>query len=74
MGWKISVGAAGSRAGGRVAEQSVWIFPSVAGRAGARVRYMPNADRTASGKAGSSPAHQAEQVWRKVLGALVGTD
>jgi hypothetical protein len=34
----------------------------------------PNADRTTSGLAGSTPACQAEQVWRNVLSSLVGFD
>jgi hypothetical protein len=73
MDWKISVGTAGGRSGGRAAEHSICVFAAETGRAAARVKFIPNAGRTTSGTAGSIPAHQAEQVWRNVLSILVGT-
>lgn len=65
MGWIISAGKMGK------ASVAVSSTPCACG---ARWRFIPNADRTTSGAAGSNPAWQAKHVWQSVLSTLVGND
>lgn len=65
MGWIISAG--------KIGNASVTVS-STPGACGAQWRFIPNADRTTSGKAGSNPAWQAKHVWQSVLATLVGND
>jgi hypothetical protein len=76
MGWVISVGKAGFERGTNadVITSFQCSVTSNSCRATAHVMVSPNANRTTSGKAGSTPACQAEQVWQNVLSTLVGVD
>ncbi len=74
MSWVISVGTVGGapQKSGGVNATINWCDQS--GRCGtvACVSLPPNADKTTLVNAGSTPARQAEQVWRNVLSTLVG--
>jgi hypothetical protein len=64
MGWTIS-------SAGKSGEAGLTVRSSPC-KSGAQWRFIPNADRTTSGKAGSIPAWQAKQVCQSVLSTLVG--
>jgi hypothetical protein len=74
MGWVIKVGRKGFERGANagVTTFQTCIVTSTTCRTVAQVTVSPNAGRTTSGKAGSNPACQAEQVWQNVLSTLVG--
>ena len=73
MGWIIKVGSASfgrsMNAGVITSNCSITSTPC---QTVAQLRFTPNAGRITSGKSGSNPVCQAEQVWRNVLSILVG--
>lgn len=77
MDWIIRVGKVGKTGFGQGMNADVITYPkcwitSDSCHTIAQVRLPSNADKTTSGIAGSSPAHQIDKVWRNVLSTLVG--
>lgn len=74
MGWKIRIGSIGFGQGmnADVITSTNCSITSNPCHTFAQLRFTPNAGKTTLGKAGSTPACQAEKAWQNVLSNLVG--
>ncbi|SFC32408.1 hypothetical protein [Collimonas sp. OK412] len=73
MSWLIRISSTGFERGMNAGViTSNCLVTSTSCHTVAQLRVSPNAGKTTSGKVGSNPACQAEQVWQNVLSTLVG--